>query len=76
MSCTTCDDTGWVCVRHPERPWCGYSNRLDACDCGAAGAICDCIDEMGCAGVEDFFADVTPKAATMLCTVVSRRALH
>jgi hypothetical protein len=37
--CGRCGDTGWVCENHPDRPWRGFSNRTDACDCGA-GAPC------------------------------------
>jgi hypothetical protein len=40
MTCVTCDNTGWVCENHPDRPWKGFSKRFDACDCGA-GAPCD-----------------------------------
>jgi hypothetical protein len=35
-TCTTCSDSGWVCERHPERPWDGDN----ACPCGAPGAPC------------------------------------
>jgi hypothetical protein len=40
MTCVVCDNTGWVCENHPDRPWKGFSKRFDACDCGA-GAPCD-----------------------------------
>jgi hypothetical protein len=40
MPCAVCDNTGWVCENHPERPRKGFSKRADACDCGA-GAPCD-----------------------------------
>ena len=34
--CETCDDTGWVCENHPDRPSdCGGSKRADVCGCGA-----------------------------------------
>jgi hypothetical protein len=36
MKCTLCEDSAWVCERHPERPWDGES----ACGCGAPGAPC------------------------------------
>jgi lipocalin-like protein len=26
--CEFCDDTGWVCENHPERPWGRMSNRM------------------------------------------------
>lgn len=34
--CPLCNDTGWVCDKHLDRPWNG--NR--ACNCGASGAPC------------------------------------
>ena len=38
-ACTRCDDNGWVCEDHQDRPWEGER----ACGCGAAGAPCpDC----------------------------------
>jgi len=37
--CNACDNTGWVCEDHPDRPSdCGNSPR--ACACGAAGRPC------------------------------------
>jgi hypothetical protein len=37
--CIACDNTGWVCEDHPDRPAdCGNSPR--ACACGAAGGPC------------------------------------
>jgi hypothetical protein len=35
-----CDNTGWVCENHPDRPFKMFSKRFDACDCGA-GAPCE-----------------------------------
>jgi len=32
--CTNCDDTGWVCESHHDRPWGGVSNAANACECG------------------------------------------
>jgi DNA invertase Pin-like site-specific DNA recombinase len=34
MKCSLCEDCGWVCESHPDRPWEGEH----ACTCGAAGA--------------------------------------
>jgi hypothetical protein len=34
--CFLCEDCGWVCESHPERPWRG----MYACGCGSAGAPC------------------------------------
>ena len=36
VTCTLCDDCGWVCEEYPGRPWEGPN----ACPCGAAGAPC------------------------------------
>lgn len=36
MKCAVCDDTGWVCEAHPDKPWSGEH----ACGCGGAGALC------------------------------------
>ena len=35
MACDLCDDTGWVCEDHGDRPLKGDSNRADACSFGA-----------------------------------------
>jgi hypothetical protein len=41
VRCEVCDDTGWVCENHPDRPSdCGGSKRLDVCICGGAGMPC------------------------------------
>jgi hypothetical protein len=34
--CVVCDDTGWVCEAHPNRPAAMFSVRPDACSCNAA----------------------------------------
>jgi hypothetical protein len=36
MKCSLCEDFGWVCENHPERPWEGKH----ACICGAARVPC------------------------------------
>jgi hypothetical protein len=39
MRCEVCDNTGWVCENHADRPSdCGDSER--ACTCGGAGTPC------------------------------------
>ena len=38
--CSWCDDAGWVCEDHPDKPWSGTSSRADACHCGGAGVPC------------------------------------
>ena len=35
MTCDLCDDTGWVCEDHRDRPLKGDSKRADACSFGA-----------------------------------------
>ena len=35
-SCLLCEDCGWVCEMHQDKPWEGPH----ACTCGAAGAPC------------------------------------
>jgi hypothetical protein len=44
MRCTICDDTGWVCEFHQDRPSGEYSTHESACDCGGA-ASCICNDD-------------------------------
>jgi hypothetical protein len=36
MKCAVCEDCGWVCEAHPDRPFEGER----ACTCGGAGAPC------------------------------------
>jgi hypothetical protein len=36
MKCARCEDSGWVCENHPQRPWQGEH----ACECGGAGMPC------------------------------------
>ena len=36
VKCSLCEDCGWVCESHPNKPWEGEH----ACTCGAAGAPC------------------------------------
>jgi hypothetical protein len=36
MKCARCEDNGWVCENHPDRPWQG----VNACECGGAGMPC------------------------------------
>ena len=43
--CPTCDDKGWVCENHADRPWDGVSNRHDACGCGAGMPCKECVPE-------------------------------
>jgi hypothetical protein len=35
-TCRCCDDCGWVCEEHPDKPWEGRR----ACGYGAAGMPC------------------------------------
>ena len=36
MKCAVCEDCGWVCEAHPDRPFEGEH----ACTCSGAGAPC------------------------------------
>lgn len=46
--CKRCDDLGWVCENHTERPWRdGGSDREDASDCGAGAPCPECNSEPG-----------------------------
>ncbi len=38
--CRACDDSGWVCETHTDRPW-EISDHPEACGCGP-GAPCPC----------------------------------
>jgi len=40
-ACRFCDNKGWVCSEHPDRPFALFSQRADACDCGN-GVPCFC----------------------------------
>jgi len=46
MACRICDDGGWVCENHPDRPWRGTSQRADACECGP-GMPCEVCNPSG-----------------------------
>lgn len=48
MTCKYCDDTGWVCEDHTDKPWDGVSNHKDACHCGGAGSPCEEYNTCGC----------------------------
>jgi hypothetical protein len=50
MACLVCDNTGWVCENHPDRPWRGNSQRADACECGA-GMPCELCNP--CGGIDE-----------------------
>jgi hypothetical protein len=44
MKCSRCEDCGWVCENHPDRPWDGEH----ACTCGGAGLNGDHLVVEGC----------------------------
>jgi len=48
--CLVCDNNGWVCEEHPDRPWRGTSRRADACDCVRVGMPCQCNP---CGGIDE-----------------------
>jgi hypothetical protein len=54
MKCALCEDCGWVCESHPDRPWEGEH----ACTCGAAGAPCP-----QCNAIDDDMAPRMPKGS-------------
>jgi hypothetical protein len=58
IGCPNCDDTGWVCERHEDRPWDGGSSRHDACGCGP-GVPCEC----------NPFADHSKVMAEVICSI-------
>jgi hypothetical protein len=41
MKCFVCEDYGWVCEAHPDKPFEGEH----ACTCGGAGAPCPSCNE-------------------------------
>jgi hypothetical protein len=43
--CTICDETGWVCESHPDRPTGMFSTRADACNCGDARMPCEACNQ-------------------------------
>ncbi len=61
MTCTVCDDTGWVCENHPDRPsdCCGNSKR--ACTCGGAGKPCPMCNQPAPGERPRMPADFVPK---------------
>jgi hypothetical protein len=40
VECPICGGHGWVCERHPDRPY--ESGSARDCDCGAPGMPCQC----------------------------------
>ena len=57
MACKNCDETGWVCEEHTDKPWGGMSVRADACNCGGAGQPCRCARPEYLAGYKQAQAD-------------------
>jgi hypothetical protein len=65
--CEACDDTGWVCENHPNRPAsCAGSKRWDVCECGP-GAPCLCCNTDG-------KIDERPDMSRMRLTVTADRS--
>jgi|SRR5262249_16527638 len=44
--CKRCEDTGWICKAHPERPWDGGAAK-NPCKCGAPGMPCPLCNPYG-----------------------------
>jgi hypothetical protein len=42
VRCLICDDTGWVCEVHPDRPSGCTPSALRACKCREPGMPCEC----------------------------------
>jgi hypothetical protein len=61
MTCKLCDDTGWVCEDHGDRPVKADSKRPDACDCLAA---------MPCPA---YNADDPPRLPTGMTVTIDRK---
>lgn len=56
--CRACADTGHVCENHPDQPWGGISDDINACDCGAGmpcPACCDPVPQDGTSSIGDAF---------------------
>lgn len=45
--CWGCDNKGWVCEKHPLTPAPLFSDRFDACKCGAPAERCSFCDTSG-----------------------------
>ena len=42
FNCDKCEDCGWVCENHNDKPWEGHCESDDYCKCGGAGMPCEC----------------------------------
>jgi hypothetical protein len=73
MACLNCDNTGWVCEEHPDRPWRGTSQREDACDCVKVGMPCEACNPSG--GIDEPPA-ISPIARVTLDRNKGPRHLH
>lgn len=40
VKCENCQDEGWVCENHTDRPWNGANAHEGGCECGA-GMPCE-----------------------------------
>lgn len=65
MICINCDDTGWVCENHGDKPWGGESGRTDNCDCGA-GAPCEVCQQVQ---IHIALTGRIPINGTVICSV-------
>lgn len=48
--CDNCDNQGWVCENHMNKPWDATSSREDACGCGAGAPCMECNP---CGGIDN-----------------------
>ncbi len=67
-SCRNCEDAGWVCENHQDRPWGGHSASSLACDCGAGAPCPVCNRDMACAPFVPWWKpmDTAPKDGTQI----------
>lgn len=61
--CSSCDDTGYVCENHPNRPWKPMSIHPKACDCGAGMPCPDCTTPVPQDGTHSITDNFVPRAA-------------
>lgn len=67
--CAACEDTGWVCENHPDRP----SEGPNACQCGGAGKPCRCNQLRKASGPDSRPASLLKSTATR---AVSTKPAH
>lgn len=56
--CDNCNDAGWVCENHRDRPWDATSNRADACGCGSGVPCPECVPKGERPDSDRYIADI------------------